>query len=668
MLLSAPERSLLDDLALPAAVLDHRGWLLWANRTLAVELGRARETLAGTAFLDLFRPADPKGLSRALAALAAGEEEARFRTLPEGGEGHSPRAWCASPRSGEAEGILVVAESAAGCRQEARLAEAQRMAALGSWEWDIASGQLWWSEEIYRIFGLDPQRFQPNYDAFLHAIHPDDRAFVQAAVDAAMEGTPYAIDHRIVRPDGSERLVHEQGAVRFDEAGRPRYMRGTVQDITARKTAEEALRAKEARQRQLLDGLAEGVFGVDREDRITFLNRSACAMFRLGAESEALGLHHHALIHHTDASGWPYPVEQCPIRQVVATGQSREAWEDRFFRVNGKDFPVEVYASPLRDESGAVEGAVVSFRDISERRALEAARSQLVAILEATPDFVSFADPDGTVRYINRGGREMLDLPGADGAEEELPPELREWKQAGCYAHPEWARRLVQDEGIPTAIREGQWRGETALLDAQGNEIPVSQVILAHYDEAGELARLSTIMRDISEQKRLEEQLEEQATHDLLTGVSNRLRFEQVLSHEIHRSDRDRTPLSLIMFDLDHFKEVNDTCGHAVGDTVLTEVAERVARAIRSSDLLARWGGEEFMVLLPETGRTGAYNLAEKLRLVVAETSFPEVGPLTISLGVTQRRPGEAEDPLLSRVDSALYRAKSAGRNRVVYA
>jgi diguanylate cyclase (GGDEF)-like protein len=393
-------------------------------------------------------------------------------------------------------------------------------------------------------------------------------------------------------------------------------------------------------------------------------------MFRLGSEAEALGLHHHALIHHTDASGWPYPAGQCPIRQVVATGESREAWEDRFYRVNGKDFPVEVYASPLRDESGAVEGAVVSFRDISERRELEAARSQLVAILEATPDFVSFADPDGTVRYINRGGREMLGLPGpdAEGAEEGLPPELREGGPAGCYAHPEWARRLVQDEGIPTAIREGQWRGETALVDAGGNEIPVSQVILAHYDESGELARLSTIMRDISEQKRLEEQLEEKATHDLLTGVSNRLRFEQVLSHEIHRSDRDRSPLSLIMFDLDHFKEVNDTCGHAVGDTVLTEVAERVARAIRSADLLARWGGEEFMVLLPETGRTGACNLAEKLRAVVADTPFSEAGHLTMSLGVTQRRPGEAEDPLLSRVDSALYRAKSAGRNRVVYA
>jgi PAS domain S-box-containing protein len=128
------------------------------------------------------------------------------------------------------------------------LAEAQRIAQLGNWDWDIRENTLWWSDQTYRLFGLTPQTFAATYEAFLAAVHPDDVARVRTAVDAALDGdTPYSLEHRIVRPDGTVRFVHERAEILRDDDGRPLRMIGTVQDITSRKEAEEALRLSRER-------------------------------------------------------------------------------------------------------------------------------------------------------------------------------------------------------------------------------------------------------------------------------------------------------------------------------------------------------------------------------------------------------------------------------------
>jgi PAS domain S-box-containing protein len=151
---------------------------------------------------------------------------------------------------------------------QASLAEAQRIAHLGSWDWNIAANQLYWSDEVYRIFGLIPSQFGATYEAFLSAVHPDDHSCLQEAVKAALDNMqPYSIDHRILWPDGTERIVHEQAEVYFDEAGRPTRMIGTVQDITERKLAETILRRRAVsralvgqmlRDLQMMGGLSEG--------------------------------------------------------------------------------------------------------------------------------------------------------------------------------------------------------------------------------------------------------------------------------------------------------------------------------------------------------------------------------------------------------------------------
>jgi diguanylate cyclase (GGDEF)-like protein len=156
-----------------------------------------------------------------------------------------------------------------------------------------------------------------------------------------------------------------------------------------------------------------------------------------------------------------------------------------------------------------------------------------------------------------------------------------------------------------------------------------------------------------------------QATTDPLTGLSNRLKFNQVLATEISRSMRYETPLSLVLYDIDNFKAVNDTHGHQIGDKVLVQLSRFVPSLLRNTDLLARWGGEEFVILTPGSDGEMAYQATEKLRNAIEQFGFGEVGTVTCSFGVAQYVYGDTADTLLSRADDALYRAKLNGRNQV---
>jgi len=159
--------------------------------------------------------------------------------------------------------------------------------------------------------------------------------------------------------------------------------------------------------------------------------------------------------------------------------------------------------------------------------------------------------------------------------------------------------------------------------------------------------------------------LQAQASTDALTGAWNRSRFEEAARNEMARLQRYRHPVSLIFFDLDHFKQVNDTHGHAVGDRVLVQVVAAARTACRATDSIARWGGEEFVVLTPSTALEGASALAERLRQAIAALHIPPLESVTASLGVADCGPSDTLETWLARADEAAYRAKRGGRNRV---
>jgi diguanylate cyclase (GGDEF)-like protein len=166
----------------------------------------------------------------------------------------------------------------------------------------------------------------------------------------------------------------------------------------------------------------------------------------------------------------------------------------------------------------------------------------------------------------------------------------------------------------------------------------------------------------------LKAQLLDLATTDFLTGAFNRRHFGTALQSELERAGRQPNPFSVIFFDVDRFKQVNDSFGHEAGDRVLVGVAQLIQKQLRKTDVFARYGGEEFAILLPQTKREGALALAEKCRLALQENSFAEVGSVSASFGVATFEGNETSNQFLKRVDQALYQAKASGRNRVVAA
>jgi len=173
------------------------------------------------------------------------------------------------------------------------------------------------------------------------------------------------------------------------------------------------------------------------------------------------------------------------------------------------------------------------------------------------------------------------------------------------------------------------------------------------------------ICRDITQRKLLEAEIFRYATTDNLTGLFNRRSFDQRLTEEMDLTMRYGSPMALVMYDFDGFKDINDAHGHVQGDKVLEQSARLVRDNVRSTDMVVRWGGEEFMILVPQARLVTAKVLAEKLRQVLEEYVFSARFHVTASFGVTEYVPGESKDTLLKRVDDALYRAKALGRNRV---
>jgi len=176
------------------------------------------------------------------------------------------------------------------------------------------------------------------------------------------------------------------------------------------------------------------------------------------------------------------------------------------------------------------------------------------------------------------------------------------------------------------------------------------------------------LSQEVERRKRIEEQLREMAITDELTGVYNRHMFSQRLKAETGRSRRYKEPLSILMFDVDLFKGVNDRYGHDVGDIVLKGMVEVTKQTIRDEDMLARWGGEEFMIIMPHTDLAAALSLAERLNRAVAEHEFNIPQHITISIGVAELDSADTADTFIKRADKGLYQAKHAGRNRVVAA
>ncbi|MGA8259910.1 MAG: EAL domain-containing protein [Arenicellales bacterium] len=315
-----------------------------------------------------------------------------------------------------------------------------------------------------------------------------------------------------------------------------------------------------------------------------------------------------------------------------------------------------VLKSNMRRLPMAVRRALSDARERERARIAEEARARMAAILEATSDCVAICDPRGALIYLNSAGQSLTGLSNGTLADRTI-----------FSLHPESSREVVVAEGWPGAIESGLWEGETTLLAADGTEVPMSQVIIAHRRTDGEIDYFSTIARDIRERKAYEERITYLANYDALTGLPNReLLGDRAAQAMSFRRYEDRS-LALLVIDIDRFKLVNDGYGQAAGDELLRMLSDRLLSTVRDGDTVARLGADSFAILATDLARPDdALTIARKIQ---AATTTPylidgrEVR-LTVSIGASAfPRDGNDVDSLLRNANAAMHRVKSEGQN-----
>ncbi len=229
--------------------------------------------------------------------------------------------------------------------------------------------------------------------------------------------------------------------------------------------------------------------------------------------------------------------------------------------------------------------------------------------------------------------------------------------------HPDTPKELYEDMW-GTILQGKTWRGEIKDKAKDGSSFWLKHIITPDFGEKGDICGFTSVSYDISDKKKIETL----SITDGLTQLFNRRKLDEVILSEIDRFDRYKQPFSVVLLDLDNFKNINDTYGHKIGDLVLVKLANMLNMINRKTDIAGRWGGEEFMIICPNTHVAGAMKLAEKLRKAIEAENFPTVGNITSSFGVTQCYEGDTDDDIFLRTDNALYQAKEAGRNCVVKA
>ena len=407
-------------------------------------------------------------------------------------------------------------------------------------------------------------------------------------------------------------------------------------DITARKQAEEALRTSESRFRNLYENASVGIFHASPAGKLLRANPAMARLLGYASPEELLTTI-------TDMRTQLYAdPEQRP--QLVSAMLNLDAWFHfgavNLVRKDGQIVIVDMSERRVLNTNGQSDYLEGFIEDITERvraeRALQESEQRLKDIIANNADGMLVLDQTGRVALVNPAAADMLHCTAAELTGTEF----------GYVVAPVPGEINMPYDNTRATL-------EMRAIDMMWNGVPAHLVTL----------------RDVTERKRLEEQLQQQATTDELTGIANRRQFLKLAAQELKRAARLEHPPALVLIDLDHFKQINDTYGHAAGDQALVALTKLCQKHIREIDVFARFGGDEFALLLPETNRAQAYAAVERVRQILAAGPLDLAGrpvALTISVGLacaTSAR--EPLDALLARADQALYRAKAAGRNRV---
>ena len=520
----------------------------------------------------------------------------------------------------------------------------------GLWSWDLASGRLEWDERIREMLGEPHLPESLDYQDWLQRLHPADRERVLPQWDAQMQQHPDQVisaEYRMRTAKGQWLWIEARGRiVAWGEDGLPTRMVGTYTDISARVAQTQLHQA-------LIDQSRAAILLVDQQRNILYANARLLEIFAQPGEDITLRPMSSLHVDQTTFEGM-----QASYETLRQQGKVRFEYPMRDIQGQVRWFDMHaVLRDPEDPESSDVVWTMV---DITEKHqsaaALAMERLRLTTLLERFPGGVLMEDSHGIVTMANQNLCDWLELPGPPSTLQGLTHEVL-CDQLG----PLRATWL----SVPGNAANGEKRRNTEVLCTSGRTLEINWVPIVRDGE--QLGRF-WLLQDISERKQREMTLATLAATDVLTNLPNRRSFMVSLEEAIMgRKNQPEHGTALLMMDIDHFKRINDSYGHPVGDVVLQHVAQIIRHKLRQNDVAGRLGGEEFAALLHHIQAPDALALANRLRESLAQTpAITTVGKVnvTISIGLVMLSNDSATHNL-SRADEALYQAKHSGRNRV---
>ncbi len=527
---------------------------------------------------------------------------------------------------------------------EERLKLAVASGRIGIWEYNIQSNELIWNDTMFELYGTRRENFNGAYEAWSTLLHPEDRAATETALENAIKGlSEYKPEFRIIWPNGDVNFILGHAQVIRDEAGNAVSVIGTNWDNQAEAKSQQQLQLAQA----TIETSQTAFFRVSSKGKVVSVNEAAC---------RSLGYSRDELV---DMCVWDFDPNLPHEAWPSLWGELKETKivniESQHQRKDGSIFPVEVIGS-ITTIAGE-EYSFVYAEDVTERKKTESALKLTQFVVDHSSVEAYGIDTEGRVLYVNQTAckemgfseAEMLSLTIFD-----IDKTIRDEKWS---AH--W-QDLVKGKAKRFETTHSRKNGTTRLVEVSANYVNFEGKEYNFF-----------FVRDITDKKASDALVWKYANLDYLTGLPNRRMFQDRVEQEIKKARRNKMSLQLLFLDLDNFKEVNDALGHAKGDMLLIRAAERLANCIRESDTVARFGGDEFTILLSEVNDTD--NVDRVIENILQALSEPfhlddDVAYVSVSIGITcYPKDGKDLGTLLKNADQAMYVTKAAGRNGFNY-
>ena len=506
-------------------------------------------------------------------------------------------------------------------------------------------------------------------------IAPQNLADIYYAQDQHLmaQGGTHVYESQVSDSTGQCHDVVFHKAVFSDSTGQVRGLIGGILDITARKQSEQALVLSEQRTqalymllRRVADNVPDMIWAKDTDKRYLFANKAICEQLLLARDTDEpvgkddLFFASRARAGHPENPHWHTFGELCQDSDAITLQRGMAVQFEEFGNVNGELLHLDVHKAPLVGEQGEIMGVVGSARNVTEQRKTQEKLKISAMVLENSSEALMLSDADNRIVDINPAFTQLTGYTLAE-IEGESTQILHSGQHGTDFFETKWAQISAT----------GRWQGEIWSRRKNGEIFAEWLTINTLYRDDGGVHRRVGLFSDITAKKRSEELIWTQANFDALTGLPNRRMFMDRLAQDLKKAHRGNFKLALLFLDLDRFKEVNDTLGHAAGDALLVEAAGRIAACIRESDTVARIGGDEFTVILAEL--TDASPVERIANDILARLTQPFLlGSnqvyVSVSIGITvYPDDAVAQEEMLKNADQAMYVSKEDGRNRFSY-